>query len=182
MRTYPSFQADGKTLSPKIQRAIEHYFDCRDVAKAGILAGFEQGEFVDIWKRSEIKEEIERRERIEDEALAMVRAHARRLTADYLDEHLVTAVKVGAEKGDTKALELGYERLGMRRDDNFMTPAQSDTKERPRDFYKVLRHTVTTEVRELEGAAPAALPAPPSPPIIEGRKPTLEISMDIEDY
>jgi hypothetical protein len=180
----PSNQAEGY-LTPKIQRAIEYYLDTRDLAKAAVLAGIDPKDFTRVAERDEVKAEIDRRLEIEHAANAEVRAKARKLTRDFLDDQLITAVKAGSEKGDTKALELGYERLGLRRDDNFMTEAQSTPQERPREMYRVLRQqtVTTTEVQQIEGGAPAS-PALPAPPTLEGSRKPAEplISMDIEEY
>jgi len=37
-----------------------------------------------------------------------------------LDAQLVTAIKRGAVKGDTRAIQMGYQRLGLMRDGEFL--------------------------------------------------------------
>jgi hypothetical protein len=45
---------------------------------------------------------------------------AKSLNALFLDAQLVTAIKRGAAKGDTRAIQMGYQRLGMMRDGEFL--------------------------------------------------------------
>lgn len=115
MRTYPTYQADGKTLSPKILRAIEHFLDSRDLEKAGPLAGFKPGEIAEIWKRPEVEAEVNRRVDIEDQAYAEIRGRARKLSVDQLDTKLIEILDGKAESTVTarvRALEIGYKRFG----------------------------------------------------------------------
>lgn len=170
-------QQEG-VLNAKVQRAIEHYVDCRDIDRAEELAGMEKGDFARAFKRSEVQEIINRKIEAVDQAVAIARANARTLTVDHLDEKLVEAIDAGIKKGDVKAIELGYERIGMRRDGNFMTQAQSSEQTRPM-VYRVLEQTVTrTEQytqRQIESPVEEipALPAPKSAPILD---------VEIEDY
>ena len=93
-----------------------------------------------------------------DTAFAESVGKARALHAAFLDENLVVAVKAGAADGDTDALELGYDRIGLRRDKNFMTGQQSSTQTRPQ-IYRVLEHTIT-RTEEVTQREITAEPAP----------------------
>jgi hypothetical protein len=41
----------------------------------------------------------------------------------FLDAQLVTAIKRGAAKGDIRAIQMGYQRLGLMRDGEFLCEA-----------------------------------------------------------
>lgn len=175
-RTEPSYQAPG-VFTAKIRRFIEHFLDTSDITKAAHLVGMDPGDARDIFSRPEVKAEIDRREDEQQGLLAALRAGARQLQVDFLDDQLVVAVKAGAAEGDVKAVTLGYERLGLRRDKNFMTAAQSTQQERPQ-VYSVLEQTVTTKVTQV-GAPPQQPQLPKksaAPPVV-----TIE-GGDIEDY
>jgi hypothetical protein len=38
----------------------------------------------------------------------------------FLDDQLVTAIERGADKGDTRAIQMGYQRLGLMRNGEFL--------------------------------------------------------------
>jgi hypothetical protein len=48
---------------------------------------------------------------------------AKWLNTLFLDAQLVTAIKRGAAKGDTRAIQTGYQRLGLMRDGEFLCEA-----------------------------------------------------------
>jgi len=45
---------------------------------------------------------------------------AKWLNTLFLDAQLVTAIKRGAAKGDIRAIQMGYQRLGLMRDGEFL--------------------------------------------------------------
>ena len=144
---------------PKLKLAIERYLDTepRDPDKAAELAGMPREEFRKHLKSPGVIVYVQQREEWIDREAARFRARARVLGVHFLDSKLVIAATVGAKKGDTDAIELGYERLGMRRDKNFMTQQQANPQSRPQ-VYRVLEQTVTrTEQvtqREITGPEP----------------------------
>lgn len=147
-------------LSPQLQCAIEHYVDSRDPDRAAKLAGMEPKEFRRFMKHEDVAALIQKKLDLIDKATAQVVAQARLLNVYFLDQHLVKAAKKGAARGDVRAIELGYERIGMRRDDHFMTAQDSTGQARPQ-IYRVLEHTVTRteEVKTtlLAGESPRPL-------------------------
>jgi hypothetical protein len=145
-------------LSAKIQCAIEYYIDCRDPDRAAMLAGMDPKEFRRFMKHDDVKALIDKKTDLIDKATAKIVAEARSLNVYFLDTHLVKAAKKGAERGDVRAIELGYERIGMRRDHNFMTAQQATTQTRPQ-IYRVIEKT--TERQIVAGDAPPTIDASP---------------------
>ena len=146
---------------PKLKLAIEHYVNIspRDYKKAAELAGMDPAEFQEHLRRSPgVVLYVDDLEKKIDTAFAESVGKARALHAAFLDENLVVAVKAGAADGDTDALELGYDRIGLRRDKNFMTGQQSSTQTRPQ-IYRVLEHTIT-RTEEVTQREITAEPAP----------------------
>lgn len=164
-------------FSGSINRFVSYYVDLEDLAKAAIQTGLSFSAAQKLYRDKAVRAEIDRRlDKLHGEE-AKLRAKARQITVIYLDDKLVEAVKHGAAKGDTKALELGYQRVGMYRDGEFLGVPRADQVTPKADaqpmIYRAMERTVTrteqvTERAEL-GAEPAqaALPESPSRPLVE---------------
>lgn len=162
----PKLKKDEPVIfSGKLNRAIEYFVDCRDPEKAALLADMDPVQFRRFMKHEDVKQKIDKKIDLIDKATAELVAKSRMLSALFLDQHLIMATKKGAARGDVRALELGYERIGLRRDNNFMTTDQSSTQTRPH-IYRVLEQTITkteqvTQRQIIAGVPQPALEAPP---------------------
>ncbi len=139
---------DLEILPGKLRIALEHYYTQdrshkdKAIETAATLSDMDPRELRAYLKQPAIREIVQTRlDEIELQKAKLI-ANAQVLSLHFLDTHLVKAVEVAAESGDSKPLELGYERLGVRRDKNFMTHEQSNPQTRPQ-IYRVLEQTVT---------------------------------------
>lgn len=159
---------DPLIFPPKLRLTLQHYLntDPRDATKAATLAGMDPAEFRKHLKSPGVYQWLQKQEDLIERETAREIAKARMLNVQFLDQYLVTAVKVAAKLGDSKPIELGYDRVGIRRDKNFMTVEQANPQSRPQT-YRVLEQTVTrTEQvtqREITTTEPAALPCTTQP-------------------
>lgn len=114
MHVTPLVSKDG-VFSAQLQFAIEHYVDCRDQARAALLARMEPGDFIRAMRRRDVKAEIQRKVDMIDQANAILRAAARNLTTDKLDSTLVEILdsKKAPSNVKVRAVEVGYKRYGM---------------------------------------------------------------------
>lgn len=55
---------------------------------------------------------------------------AKRLNTLFLDAQLVTAIERGAAEGDIRAIKMGYQRLGLMRDGEFLCEATPKSRGR----------------------------------------------------
>jgi hypothetical protein len=135
---------DPMIFPPKLRLALQFYLDVlpRDAEKAAQRVGMDPEEFKMHLHSPGVHEWLVKQEQMIEEKCAEYRAMARILSVDFLDTSLVECVTVAAKRGESKPLELGYERIGMRRDDNFMSQQQASPQTRPQ-VYRVLEHTVT---------------------------------------
>lgn len=158
--------ADPSIFPAKLKLAIEVYVT-QDLSRkdkamstSAQRAGLDPKELRAYFRQAAVREIIQKKLDRIDAAMATEIAKARVLGITFLDSQLVTAVKVAAKAGDSKPIELGYDRVGIRRDKNFMTAEQANPQTRPQT-YRVLEQTVTrTEQvtqRAITGSAPAAL-------------------------
>jgi hypothetical protein len=170
--------SDPQFFPPRLRLAIEYYLDLwpRDRKRAAERANMDPIDFSMHLSSPGVIEYIRKQEATIDEAVAVARAQARALHAAFLDENLVTAVKISAAKGDTDALTLGYERIGLRRDKNFMSQQQASPQSRPQ-IYRVLEQTVTQTVTQREITAEHPSPELPAPQQLERAN-----SVEILDY
>lgn len=175
-------QPNDAPPSAKEQRFIQKYVDCRDLAKAAQYAGFDGTDGAKLYSKRKIRVHIDRAIELYDHERAKLAAKASVLHVDFIDAELVKAVKTSATNGTTKirAIELAYERVGLRRDSNFIIPGSAENS--APNMYQALiqRQTVKTEVTversvtQLSGSTPApALPAAPDEP--STTKPLFEI-------
>jgi hypothetical protein len=155
---------DGKT-----SRFITFMVDTeKNVKRSAVLASLKLTAARRLNKNPEVQQEIEKRlDKVHDyQARLQARAHA--LSVEYLDVQLMKAVKEGAAKGDDKALKLGYQRVGIFRDSEFMNAPQQPRltdPNAPPPIFRAERITTNTVTERIESASPAALP-PPKPPEI----------------
>lgn len=105
-------------VTGKEKRFIQVYTECEDLEEVRKRLDLTKNAAKAFWKKHKV--EIERRLDKVHDYQAKLLAKAAILQAPFLDEHLVVAVKKGAARGDIRALELGYQRLQLLRDGNFI--------------------------------------------------------------
>lgn len=163
-------------FSGSTNRFISYYSDFEDLAKAALHVGISLNAAKRLYRDKDVRAEIDRRlDKIHNEE-AKLKAKARQVTVLYLDDRLVEAVKQGAAKGDIKALELGYRRIGIFRDGEFLGVPRADQTTPKADaqpmIYRAMERTVTrteqvTERAELGTEGPqATLPESPAKPAV----------------
>jgi hypothetical protein len=165
----PTIPTDPEAPLPeRILRFCDHYVHSRDLKKAAIACGFEPEDGSKLFRFQRVKDEIKRRTALvegEDAKLiATERAKVRKVNTPALDKALMEMVKIkpkdvlGAPTlaaSKVKAVELGYRRLGLLVDDNFIpdVPTGPVQVQSPRIFrpteQTILTHqeTITHEVR-----------------------------------
>lgn len=102
-------------LPAKVARAIEHYIDSRDPDKAAMLASMDPVEFRRWMRKRVVRDKINHKIELVDQACAELRARARVLTVDKLDATLLEILDAKGKNSSypkVKALELGYKRHG----------------------------------------------------------------------
>jgi hypothetical protein len=103
-------------LPAKVARAIEHFVDTRDADKAAMLANLEPDVFRRWMRKRAVRNQINHKIDLVDQACAELRARARVLTVDKLDSSLVDILDSKDKKATfgarIKAIELGYKRHG----------------------------------------------------------------------
>ena len=164
-----------KTLpfSGRINRFISHYVNHEDLRKAATLSGLQVEEAERIYKRKEVRAEIDKRLNVVHNQQAKLIAKYKTVEVNFLDDQLVRTIKRAGERGDAKALIVGYQRLGMFRDGEFIgapkavDPGGAGSQDRPMIFRAVER-TVTrteqvTERAELTEGEPQGQLLPPAP-------------------
>ena len=132
----------------KLKVALEHYYaqdrshKDKAIETAATLADMDPDELRRYLKQPAVQEVVQRRLDRIDFCKAAYIAKSQVLGIEFVDANLAIAVKVAAKDGDSKPMELAYERLGIRRDKNFMTHEQSNPQSRPQ-IYRVLEQTIT---------------------------------------
>jgi hypothetical protein len=150
----------------KINQFISYYVSTEDLSLAAKKCGLEVEHARRLYARKGIREAIDKRLEVVHEAQAKLVAKYRMVTVEMIDDQLVTAMKKGAQRGDPRALELGYRRMGIFRNGEFIgldnpnEPVAAGAH--PPPIFRVER-TVTrteqvTERAELQSGHPA-LPA-----------------------
>lgn len=143
-----SLRTQDLPFEPAVNRFIVFFVDYdQDLARAAKTCRITVAKAKQFYRRPEVRVEIQKRLDVYLDEQAKLAAQSKKVDIRYLDSKLVIAVREGAKKGDIKALELGYERLGLRRDGNFMTQAQSTDQERP-NIYRAIEQTVTQTVTQ----------------------------------
>ena len=140
--------ADPVCFPVRLKAALEYFYvqdqNHREKAinTAAKLAGMDPVELRRFMNQPAVYEVVQRRLDRIDFCKAAYIAKAQVLDLHFVDTHLAKAVRVAAADGDSKPMELAYDRLGVRRDKNFMTTEQASPQSRPQ-IYRVLEQTVT---------------------------------------
>lgn len=159
--------ADKPILPGKVARFINYYCEDEDVPIAALRAGITTSKGMSLLRRRDVKKAVnDRLDVIHTEQAKLLAKHRNKVTIPLLDDALVTAIEKGSRRGDTAALMLGYQRVGMMREREFIGvthPSQAlagATGQRSSPIYRAERITHTTTVTERAEVEGAAAPAP----------------------
>jgi hypothetical protein len=178
-----------KTATPQkpLSKAHEKFVDVMvhdgDKVKASVAAGYNQSGWKRLLENKRILAEIERRKGLVEAEVAKLTAKKRVVNIEALDQALMAVVRVDVKKipqlgpSKVRAIELGYERVGILVDGTFIPDSPTTTTaspdEAPRIFRateaRILTHTIETrqEVTRREVSAP---PPPPAAKTLEGER------------
>jgi len=156
------------TLTKDELAIVDAMIHTREIGAAAIQCGLSRYRAVSISRRPHVAEEIERRQKIEGAEVAKIVARKRIVNIEALDKNLMQVVKlpVAALKesptlaaSKVKAIELGFQRIGMLIDGNFVPDESSinvgkGAEDGPRIFRAtnttMLTHTIETkETRQV---------------------------------
>jgi hypothetical protein len=156
-------------LQPQVLRFIDAYCACRDVKKAAIEAGFASKEGAGIYRRSAVHEEITRRMGAIDAEVGKIIAKKRVVNVEALDHELMQVVKIPRKvlletpslaTPKVNAIEMGYKRIGLLIDDNFVPDASSgpQAEQAPRIYrpaeQTIITHSITETRQVVRQTAP----------------------------
>jgi hypothetical protein len=141
-----------------VNRFISYYCQFEDLKKVAIYCGISDNKAQELYRNKTVREQIDKRlDKIHDEQAKLI-AKSRKVDTMFLDDKLVEAVKKGAARGDVKALELGYRRVGIFREGEFMgAPQDPNTPMNPAlaPIFRAERITTSTVTERIEGTVPA---------------------------
>lgn len=167
--------ATDEPLSALALKFVDAYVHLRDIKEASKEVGILLGEGRKLWADPKVKAEIDRRmESVAKETDKLI-AKKRVVNVEQLDQHLMQVVTLPRKSlkesptlaaSKVKAIELGYQRVGLLYDNNFVPDAASapTAEEAPRIFRAtertILTHQVVThqQVTTREVSAPVPIP------------------------
>jgi hypothetical protein len=146
-------------LQPQVLRFIDAYCACRDVKKAAIEAGFASKEGAGLYRRPAVHEEITRRMGAIDAEVGKIIAKKRVVNVEALDHELMQVVKIPRKvlletpslaTPKVNAIEMGYKRIGLLIDDNFVPDASSgpQAEQAPRIYRPAEQTIITHQITE----------------------------------
>jgi hypothetical protein len=156
-------------LQPQVLRFIDAYCACRDVKKAAIEAGFASKEGAGLYRRPAVHEEITRRMGAIDAEVGKIIAKKRVVNVEALDHELMQVVKIPRKvlldtpslaTPKVNAIEMGYKRIGLLIDDNFVPDASSgpQAEQAPRIYrpaeQTIITHSITETRQVVRQSAP----------------------------
>lgn len=170
-------------LSATFEKFICAYLNTLDLEKASIEAGLQPETGRALYKRPAIRSEIERRKKaIESEVHSQI-AKKRVVGVDALDKNLMQVVRLAKKDlvespalaaSKVKAIELGYQRVGLLVDGNFVPDAGTEVgkpDEAPRIYrsseQSILTHQIETRQIVTTREVTVAAPAKPEPKTID---------------
>ena len=190
----------GPALSPEEYKYVDEYMGSRDVTKAAVAAGFPAKQGSAIYRRRAVHAEIERRmENVTAEADKLI-AKKRVVNVEILDKELMVVARIpkailhetpSLATPKVNAIELGYRRIGLLVDDNFIPDASSVAAAenapriyRPTEQSTIITHTITETKEIVTTGAPTTeqikerVRAMTSPPAVQAtpksQPPTIE--------
>ena len=141
-------------LSAEEYKFVDAYCACRDVAKAAVEAGFPSKAGAGLYRRKAVHEEITRRmENITSEVNLQI-VKKRLINVEMLDANLKQVITIPRKTLEAtpslatpkvNAIEMGYKRVGLLLDNNFVPDASSGpTKEEAPRIYRPAEQTIIT--------------------------------------
>src|ERR1700732_2988558 len=121
-------------LSASELRFVEAYISCRDVAKAAVEAGYPSKDGVGLYRRKAINAEITRRSQPIEAEIAKAIVKKRTINVEMLDSNLKQVINIPRKileatpslaTPKVNAIEMGYKRVGLLLDGNFVPDAAS---------------------------------------------------------
>lgn len=146
-------------LQPQVLRFIDAYCACRDVKRAAIEAGYGSKDGAGLYRRAAVHAEIARRlGNIEGEVDKII-AKKRVVNVEALDRELMQVVRIPRKTLEAtpslatpkvNAIELGYQRVGLLLDGNFVPDASSGPtqQEAPRIYRPAEQTIITHQITE----------------------------------
>ena len=146
-------------LQPQVLRFIDAYCACRDVKRAATEAGFASKDGAGLYRRAAVHAEITRRlGNIEGEVDKII-AKKRVVNVEALDRELMQVVRIPRKTLEAtpslatpkvNAIELGYQRVGLLLDGNFVPDASSGPtqQEAPRIYRPAEQTIITHQITE----------------------------------
>lgn len=141
-------------LEPQLLRFVDAYVSCRDVKKAALESGFAAKDGMAIYRRKPVFEEISRRMEPIETAIAVQVVKKRTINVEMLDKELKQVITIPRKMLEAtpslatpkvNAIELGYKRVGLLLDDNFVPDASSGpAKEEAPRIYRPSEQTIIT--------------------------------------
>ena len=141
-------------LSAEEYKFVDAYCACRDVSKAAVEAGFPSKAGSGLYRRKAVHDEITRRmENITSEVNLQI-VKKRLINVEMLDANLKQVITIPRKTlmetpslatPKVNAIEMGYKRIGLLLDDNFVPDASSGpSKDETPRIYRPAEQTIIT--------------------------------------
>lgn len=162
-------------LEPQLLKFVDAYLSYRDVSKAAVEAGFPSKAGSGLYRRKAIHEEIQRRMSSIDGEVDKIIAKKRMVNVESLDKNLMQIVTIPRKTlietpqlaaSKVKAIELGYQRVGLLLDGNFVPDASSgpEKQETPRIYRSAEQTIITHQITETHQTVVQRATSAPHPP------------------
>jgi hypothetical protein len=147
-------------IEPQLLRFVDAYCACRDVKKAALEAGFAAKDGMSLYRRKPVFEEISRRMEPIEKAIAVQIVKKRTINVEMLDANLKQVITISRKTLEetpslatpkVNAIEMGYKRIGLLLDDNFVPDAGSDAAKAdsaPRIYRPAEQTIITHQITE----------------------------------
>jgi hypothetical protein len=162
-------------LDPQLLKFVDAYLSYRDVGKAAVEAGYQSKAGAGIYRRKAVHDEIQRRMAGIDGEVDKIIAKKRMVNVEALDKNLMQVVTIPRKTlietpqlaaSKVKAIELGYQRVGLLLDGNFVPDASSgpEKQEAPRIYRSAEQTIITHQITEThQTVVQRATTAPQAP-------------------
>jgi hypothetical protein len=141
-------------LQPQLLRFVDAYCACRDTQRAALEAGFAARDGAHLYRRKAVFEEITRRMAPVEKAVTEVLVKKRLINVEMLDANLKQVITISRKALEAtpslatpkvNAIEMGYKRVGLLLDGNFVPDAGSGpSKEEAPRIYRPAEQTIIT--------------------------------------
>jgi len=183
-------------LQPQLLKFVDAYCACRDVGKAALEAGFTSREGMGLYRRKAVFEEITRRMEPVEKAVTAVLVKKRLINVEMLDANLKQVITIPRKTLEAtpslatpkvNAIEMGYKRVGLLLDNNFVPDASSGpTKEEAPRIYRPAEQTIIThsitETRQVVTQRSGQTYSPQVPQAPVQNAPTIEAQVEDDPW